>query len=221
MTTTNQDTLRGSLDLLRGWMVDAGKDFWPQEQTLQDWLAAALVEAGRSPHATHILAEVALSETEKDVDDDLRNLIRSGTPTSTFLYDLVVLKGPARGQARSFESVRDPGISLVVQVKALNSAGTMDRADLRQDVKTLWVAREYERRQGNDLDTLFVVLATSCKDDEDGTKAATRIRWLRDRFDEVTSDHGAADFAGGIPMALVLADEVLLRTTTGTWQREC
>ena len=217
MTTRNQDTLRRSLDLLRGWMVNAGNDFWPQEQTLQDWLAAALVEAGRSPHATHILAEVALGETE-DVGS-LRRLIQAGTPRTTFLYDLVVLKGPARGQARGFESVRDPGISLVVQVKALNSAGTMDRADLRQDVKTLWVAREYERRQGNDLDTLFVVLATSCKD-EDGTKAATRIRWLRDRFDEVTSDHGAADFAGGIPMALVLADEVLLRTTTGTWQPE-
>jgi hypothetical protein len=218
MTSEAPASVHRAMDLLRRWMVQAGPEFWPQEQTLQDWLAAAFVEGGLCPHATNIVAEVALGETERDLGH-LRHLIQAGTPSSTFLYDLVVLKGRARGQARSFESVRDPGISLVVQLKALNSAGTMDRADLRQDVKTLWVAREYERRKGNNLDTLFVVLATSCKD-EDGTKAATRIRWLRDRFEEVTGDVGAADFAGGIPMALVLADEVLLRTTTGTWQPE-
>jgi len=218
MTSEDQAAVHRSLNLLREWMVQAGPQFWPQEQTLQDWLGAAFVEGGLCRHATHIVAEVALGETERDLDH-LRHLIQAGSPTSTFLYDLVVLSGRARGQARSFETVRDPGISLVVQVKALNSAGTMKRADLRQDVKTLWVAREYERRRGNEVDTLFVVLATSCKD-QDGTKAAARMRWLRARFHEVTGHDGAADFAGGIPMALVLADEVLLRTTTGTWQPE-
>ncbi len=146
MLVENQDAVLRSLDLLHTWMVHAGPRFWPQEQTLQDWLAAALVIGEVCPHPTYILAETALGE-EDDLPS-LQHLIQKGTDTSTFLYDLTVLKGPARGESRSFTSLQDIGIDLLIQVKALNSAGKMDRGDLRQDLKTLWVAREYQRNQG-------------------------------------------------------------------------
>jgi len=217
MIIKNQDAVLRSLELLRSWMVRAGPQFWPQEQTLQDWLAAAFVRGDLCTHPTHIVAEAALGE--QDVVGVLRPLIQAGTPTSAFLYDLTVLKSSAKGESRSFTSLQDIGIALLVQVKALNSAGTMDRADLRQDIKTLWVAREFERGRGRDLDTLFVILATDCKIDRHGDRAdaESRLSWLRDRFDEITGTEAPADIPGGIPVALVLRDQVLLRETTGTW----
>lgn len=213
-----EDELKASLKLVREWMVAAGDRFWPQEQTLQDWLAAALVEGGYCGHATEIVAEVGLGEEENDLDGDLRSLINENpTPTSTFLYDLVVLKAAPRDAARSFTTARDPGMRLVIQVKALNSAGKMKTAALTRDLKSLWVAKEYEARRGRKLDVLMVVLATSCKE-HDENSSPRRFAWLAETFEKFTGAPRAADVPGGIPIALVAREgEIQLKTTTGTW----
>ena len=54
----------------------------------------------------------------------------------------------------------------------------------------------------------------------DRAEAESRLSWLRDRFDEFTGDEAPADIPGGIPMALVLQDRVLMKVTTGTWTHE-
>ena len=237
MSETIDPRLRDAIKLLRKWMLEAAEAgdptnrFWPQEQTLQDWFAGALVESKYCPSPTHILAELALGENEP-VSKTIRDGIGGG-PSTCILYDLVVLNGPAVGISRSFDTIQSPGPGpkLFVQIKSLNSAGTMDRKDLATDLKTLWLAKKHSEDRGCTADTLFLVLATSCKDanhaEHPEEHVRKRVRWLASRFVEFTGGAEPTAVPAGIPFALVLADGVAdldvglidVRRTNGTWNR--
>lgn len=207
--------------LLQAWMVEAGEEFWPQEQTLQDWTGAALLQGGYCAHPTHIVAEVGLGE-EEDKDKEFlpfRADVQGNKKRGAFLYDLVVLRGSPRMRARSMRSSVNPGVRLVIQIKSMNSARTMDRKDLLGDLRSLAVAKAYEQNCGRDIDTLFLVLATACKDAKNAEDAKSRLGWLSDRLAEFTSPAAGPDCPEGVMVCLVSAEGTpVFARTTGHWQ---
>ncbi len=60
------EKLKSAINLLWHWMPKgADSKFWPKEETLQGWFAAALVESGYAAHPTQVLQEVHLGEARR------------------------------------------------------------------------------------------------------------------------------------------------------------
>ena len=202
-----------ALHLVHKWMDAAGKGFdpqddggfHPQEETLQTWLALALVKSGYC-EPPEVVAELTLGERGEGEDSRLLgNLARKwfpgvGTEGKYLRYDLAVLEGPPSNAVRSFGTC-DPVPRLVIEVKALNSAGGLQRAAIIRDMRKLEVARQWWREvRKTEISTLMVVLATSAKVVSNQTTAEKVDRW-------VTGFGADASVPSGIPVALILAKE--------------
>jgi len=177
--------LRDAVDLLRRWSCAAGWEFWPKEETLHGWFSAALVEAGFTKRPTEIIQELHFGEYEPDgLSPDVRVRVGQGH----WRLDLGVLTEPATGQVRNIEAL-NPAPRLVVEVKSLNSAGSLKRSHLRRDMEKLSVVREHLLKSSwsnpdEEPICLLLVVATACKDatsEEEGRSSADRVAgWVEE-----------------------------------------
>jgi hypothetical protein len=173
--------LQHAVDLLWHWLPrEDGSKFWPKEETLQGWFAACLVESGYASHPTQVLQELHLGEAKAYSGwDEFEDKFRPHMPKiprggkHCWQFDLTVTEAVLedRGRPARFRpGVRDletlhPAPKLLVEIKALNSAGTLQPISLKGDFDKLQFAQRYLERDGRSVvDALLLVVATDCKD---------------------------------------------------------
>lgn len=202
MTDQLEPSLLAALGTLRKWVVSVPSPFCPQEQTLQAWLAMAMVQEGYCKPKQILLEVTQGEEGETPRLPDIWD--RSGVKNRSYVrYDLVVLSEDCLGEGRDFGSCR-PHPQILVEIKALNTYGSLQRAMIRKDMDKLWLGREWwQEAHGEQVDTLMLVLATDAKSASQQTTTEKVRGW-------VEGFEGSNDVRHDIPVALLLRDEDVL-----------
>ncbi|MCB9727153.1 MAG: hypothetical protein H6746_01585 [Deltaproteobacteria bacterium] len=184
------------------WVNGAGEGFCPKEETLQGWFCAALLQSKVAEHPTQIIQEIHLGDaTELNALPphlrERRGQTRQGG-RAHWRYDIAVLAERAAGAVRDLERLSRPP-RLLVEIKALNSAGTLSMANLRSDLRKLDLAREYLDRlwphagsASQETILLMLIVATDCNGVSSRDEVDVRIERiergvpaLHSKFDKV------------------------------------
>lgn len=96
--------LKLALDLLWYWLPrEKGSQFWPKEETLQGWFAAALVESGYASHPTQVLQELHFGEAGAPAGSVVKGFWRgemeevADAGKGCWQFDLTVISDPKAG----------------------------------------------------------------------------------------------------------------------------